>query len=58
MALLVILACVFLGIGLMVFFGEKYGKPLTSEEQGKYSKIIIFLVMGSLVIAIINQLVG
>lgn len=56
MALLVILAIVFGGVALMVFFGERYAKPLDGETQRKYSKIIIVLVFVSLIIGIINQL--
>ena len=57
MVLLVILVCVFAGVGLMVFFGEKFGKPLSFQEQGKYSKIIMLLVFASLFIALIKNLV-
>lgn len=55
MTLLIILACVFGGVALMVILGEKYGKPLEPEEQGKYSKIIMVLVFISLITALISM---
>ena len=58
MALLVILVCVFAGVALMIFFGEKYGKPLSGKEQGKYSKIIMILVFASLFIALHKKLIA
>lgn len=55
MTLLIILACIFGGVALMVILGEKFGKPLEPEEQGKYSKIIMVLVFISLLTALINM---
>ncbi len=55
MTLLIILACVFGGVALMVVFGEKYGKPLDEKQQGKYSKIIIVLVFILLITALIKN---
>ncbi|WP_286262687.1 hypothetical protein [Thalassotalea atypica] len=52
MALLVILACVFGGVALMVILGERFGKPLDAKEQGKYSKIIMVLVFVLLIVGI------
>lgn len=58
MTLLIILACVFGGVALMVILGEKFGKPLEHSEQRKYSKILIVLVFASLFIALIKNLVS
>lgn len=55
MALLIILACVFGGVALMVILGEKYGKPMEAEEQNKYSKIIMVLVFILLISALIKM---
>jgi len=38
MTLLIILACVFLAVFLMVVLGERFGKPMSDEQQGKYKK--------------------
>lgn len=56
MTLLIILACVFGGVALMVVLGEKFGKPLSNEEQGKYSKIIMILVFVLLIAGMIKGL--
>jgi len=56
MTLLIILACVFGGVALMVVLGEKFGKPLSNEEQGKYSKIIMVLVFVLLIAGMIKGL--
>ncbi|QOL25545.1 hypothetical protein LP316_14805 [Thalassotalea sp. LPB0316] len=58
MALLIILACVFGGVALMVIFGEKHGKPLEPEQQQKYSKILMVLVFILLITALVNQLIS
>lgn len=50
MTLLIILACVFGAVALMVILGERFGKPMTEEQQGKYGKIIPIL-FGILIIA-------
>ena len=55
MTLLIILACVFLAVFLMVFLGERYGKPMTDEQQGKYGKIIPILVFVMIIAAIIKS---
>ncbi|MGJ8693686.1 MAG: hypothetical protein ACSHW0_14560 [Thalassotalea sp.] len=56
MVLLGILACVFLGVGLMVFFGEKHGKPMEAEQQAKLSKIAAVLVFVLIIVAIFKQI--
>ncbi len=57
MVLLIILAVVFAGVALMVLFGEKYGKPMTNEEQAKYSKWLRILVFSLLFIALIKAII-
>ena len=56
MTLIIILACVFLAVFLMVTLGEKFGKPMTDEQQGKYSKVITVLVFIAIVGAIIKTI--
>jgi predicted permease len=56
MALLIILLLVFAGVALMVFFGERYSKPLENEQQAKYSKIIMILVFVLLIAGIIKSM--
>ena len=56
MTLLIILAALFLGVALMVFFGERYGKPMDAETQVKYGKVIRVLVFVALGLAIIKGL--
>ncbi|WP_182440181.1 hypothetical protein [Colwellia sp. RSH04] len=58
MTLLVILACVFFAVFLMVIFGEKYAKPISVEQQSKYSKLIWVLVFILIIAAIIKNLVA
>ena len=57
MTLLMILGAVFIAVALMVIIGERFGKPMEEEQQGKYSKIIWILVFVLLVAAIIKELV-
>lgn len=57
MTLLIILGLVFAGVALMVFFGEKYGKPMDEEQQANYSKWIRILVFVLIIAAIIKMLV-
>jgi len=56
MTLLIILVVVFVGIGLMVFLGERFAKPMTEEDQSKYSKIlpilVFVLILGGLIKAL------
>jgi len=53
MTLIIILLAVFAGIALMVVLGERFAKPMTDEEQGKYSKIlpilVFILIVGNLI---------
>jgi hypothetical protein len=53
MTLIIILLAVFAGIALMVVLGERFAKPMTDEEQSKYSKVIpilvFILIVGSLI---------
>lgn len=53
MTLIIILLAVFAGIALMVVLGERFAKPMTDKEQGKYSKIlpilVFILIVGSLI---------
>lgn len=57
MVLLIILAVVFLGVGLMVFFGEKHAKPMEPEQSAKLSKIAMYAVFALLIIALLKALV-
>jgi len=54
MTLLIILACVFLAVFLMVVLGERFGKPMSDEQQGKYNKVIPVLVFILIIAAIIK----
>ncbi|MFT5756681.1 MAG: hypothetical protein ACI9LM_001401 [Alteromonadaceae bacterium] len=54
MTLLIILLAVFACVALMVYFGERFGKPINSEQQAKYSKILPVLVFILLIGAIIR----
>jgi len=56
MTLLIILACVFIVVGLMVILGERYGKPMAEEEQSRYAKITRILVFVLIIGAIIKGL--
>jgi hypothetical protein len=57
MTLIIILACVFLAVALMVVLGERFGKPMTDEQQGKFGKIIRVLVFFLIVAAIIKAMI-
>jgi len=57
MTLLIILVAVFVAVALMVILGERFGKPMTEEQQGKYSKVTRILVFVLLIAAIIKGLV-
>lgn len=57
MALMTILLVVFVGVGLMVFFGERYGTPMEPEQQAKFAKITRILVFVLLIVAIIKAMV-
>lgn len=54
MNVLIVLACVFLGVAGMVFLGERFSKPLTAEQQSKYNKIIPILFLVMIVAALIK----
>ncbi|WP_185962588.1 hypothetical protein [Thalassomonas sp. M1454] len=56
MTLFLILGAVFSVVALMVYFGERYAKPMDEKEQSKYSKIIIILVFISLTIGLFKAL--
>ena len=53
MTLLIILAVIFVAIGLMVFLGERFAKPMDQQQQAKLSKIAgiaCFILIISLII--------
>lgn len=56
MTLIIILACVFLAVLLMVVLGERFGTPMTDEQQSKYGKITRILVFVLLVAALIKTM--
>ncbi len=56
MTLLIILGVVFACVALMVVLGEKFGKPMSSEQQSKFSKISMFLCGALIIGAIIKQM--
>lgn len=55
MTLLIILVCVFAAVALMVVLGERFGKPMSDEQQAKMSKVTWILVFTILLAAIIKQ---
>jgi len=57
MTLIIILTCVFLAVALMVILGERFGKPMSDEQQGKYSKITRILVFVLIIGAIIKTMI-
>lgn len=54
MTLLIILLAVFTCVALMVVLGERFGSPMSNEQQSKYSKVIWILVFVLLISAIIK----
>lgn len=58
MTLLIILLCVFGGVGLIVVLGQRFGKPIEVEQQQKYSKVLWILIFVLLFAAIIRELVS
>jgi hypothetical protein len=56
MTLIIILACVFFAVFLMVVLGEKFAKPMSDKQQKTYSKIIPILVFVLLISAIIKAM--
>lgn len=57
MTLIIILACVFLAVALMVILGERFGKPMTDEQQGKFGKITQILVFVLIIAAIFKMMI-
>mgnify|MGYP003385773770 CR=1 FL=1 len=56
MTLLIILACVFGAVALMVVLGERFGKPMSEEQQAKFSKVSWILVAAILLAAIVREI--
>jgi amino acid permease len=56
MTLLIILACVFAVVALMVILGERFGKPMSEGQQAKFSKVTWVLVFVILLAAIIKEI--
>ena len=56
MTLLIILACVFAVVALMVVLGERFGKPMSNEQQAKFSKTTWILVFVILLAAIVKEM--
>jgi len=56
MTLLIILASVFAVVALMVVLGERFGKPMSDEQQAKFAKTTWILVFVILLAAIIKQI--
>jgi amino acid permease len=57
MTLLIILACVFAAVALMVVLGERFGKPMSDEQQAKFSKTTWVLVFIILLAAIVREII-
>lgn len=57
MTLLIILACVFAAVALMVVLGEKFGRPMDDEQQEKFSKTTWILVFIILLAAIVKEII-
>lgn len=55
MTLLIILACVFAVVALMVVLGERFGQPMSKEQQAKFSKISWVLVFILLLAVIVKE---
>lgn len=58
MTLLIILGVVFLGVALMVIFGERFGKPMEPEEQVKLAKLLRILVFAALFMVLFKMLLS
>ncbi|GAA0810043.1 hypothetical protein KO495_06195 [Colwellia sp. D2M02] len=56
MTLLIILACVFGAVALMVILGERFGSPIDEKQQSKYGKILVILVFISLTAGLIKAM--
>ena len=57
MTLLIILACVFAAVALMVILGERFGKPMSDEHQAKFSKTSWILVFIILLAALVKEII-
>ncbi len=57
MTLLIILASVFAAVALMVVLGERFGKPMSDEQQAKFGKTTWILVFVILLAAIIKEII-
>lgn len=56
MTLLIILACVFGVVALMVILGERFGQPMSEGQQAKFSKVSWILVFIMLLAAIVREM--
>lgn len=56
--LLLILFCLFAGLGLVVFVAERYAKPLEREQQAKLSRIFVVLVFLLLLGRVLQHYLG
>ena len=56
MTLLIILACIFGAVALMVILGERFGKPMSDKQQAKFSKTAWVLVFMILLAAIVREM--
>lgn len=56
MTLLIILGLVFLAVALMVIVGEKFAKPMSAEDQAKFSKFVPILVFFLIIAALVKGL--
>lgn len=57
MTLLIILACVFAAVALMVILGERFGKLMSDEQQAKFSKTSWILVFIILLAALVKEII-
>jgi len=56
MTLLIILACLFAVVTLMVVLGERFGKPMSDKQQAKFSKTTWVLVFIILLAALVKEI--
>ena len=54
MTLLIILTFIFIAVALMVLLGERFGKPMVADQQGKYTMLVSILVFILLITALIK----
>ena len=54
MNLITILVVLFVALFVLVKLGERYGKPMTAQQQQQYSKWIVILVGIMLVASVIR----